>query len=230
MDIATRGLTFWTYQTSQEIGYQALVVRNLQEKVEDLEQQLQAEKSAHSKTSKKAAGFHSELEIANRRLRDLQTQLKVYESDIKHNRVNPGHHKKLGMGTAPYVGRLPDIQGRKPFSRPQNAKESLEHQPPQPFLPTPHVKSRYASLSYANLAGHKTMPTSHARSLSTDHKISECHVPYHGADEMSRRVPETVGHNGVPSDGGSREHRRAAMPERGGSKLAQRRAGEEVQQ
>lgn len=41
MEISTRAISFWTYQTSQEAKYQEMVQKTLEDKADQLERQLQ---------------------------------------------------------------------------------------------------------------------------------------------------------------------------------------------
>ncbi|CAD6939073.1 unnamed protein product [Tilletia controversa] len=95
MEIATRSISFWTYQKSQEATFQAMVLKNAQERNAVLEKRMQSMsmESANemSLLHEKIAGLDKDLVTEKRKTKDLQDALRNATKDydrLKRSALN----------------------------------------------------------------------------------------------------------------------------------------------
>ncbi|CAG8556318.1 13743_t:CDS:2 [Ambispora leptoticha] len=79
MEICTRALSFWTYQTTQEACFQEMLYKNLEDKYNRIEKNLQVVmRDAHTEINslrEKVSALQKEIELEKRKSHDLSEQL-----------------------------------------------------------------------------------------------------------------------------------------------------------
>ncbi|RXK39524.1 hypothetical protein M231_03193 [Tremella mesenterica] len=144
LEIAARGMSFWTYQTSQESEFQTLVLKNAQTRLAQLEQQVNTVNGELQIANTRIANLEGELETVNRQKQDLINE--VREKDREMNRLRGTYDKmkrRAILGSAAQAADIANGQAqhaglttRSPIMR-MRLKILNNGNHPQPFVPTP---------------------------------------------------------------------------------------------
>ncbi|GHJ86919.1 hypothetical protein NliqN6_3321 [Naganishia liquefaciens] len=145
MEIATRAMNFWTYQTSQESSFQTMVLKNAKDRLMAVERQMTMINEELKGANLKNASLVTEVEELNRKVREILEQLqKRYllggSAAAVANAVN---EEVQSYENQPPMLQITRYQGHNPGparSRPIATPNVKSHQP-HAFVPGSAQKS-----------------------------------------------------------------------------------------
>ncbi|KAK7061480.1 E3 ubiquitin-protein ligase CCNB1IP1 [Favolaschia claudopus] len=122
LEICSRAISFWQYQTHQENSFQQAVVRNVNDKNAQLQKQLEnVIREANSEInllSNKNAELERDLELERRKVRDLQEAAR--EQDKEYQKLKAQHEKikrKTLLAPNAAVRGVPPVEHNLPQNR-----------------------------------------------------------------------------------------------------------------
>jgi len=165
MEIATRSISFWTYQKSQEATFQAMVLKNAQERNAVLEKRLQTmsveSASEMSLLHEKIAGLEKELALEKRKTKELQDSLRTATKDYDRlkNQLDRSMRKQMLSAGEPGDALAAAAQQPGNLAQREAINQSLASQPRASLGGTQKPAPFWHSQASAQSHGHEVPAT-----------------------------------------------------------------------
>ncbi|KAK4686628.1 E3 ubiquitin-protein ligase CCNP1IP1, partial [Tremellales sp. Uapishka_1] len=97
LEVAVRAIGFWTYQTSQESAFQAMCLKNAQDRLANMDKQVNIAHGELQNAGNKIAALEAELETANRRMHDFVNDSREKDREMVRMRANYDKIKRKAL-------------------------------------------------------------------------------------------------------------------------------------